>query len=124
MDPQLFLPGANKHAQPLASPGVPYRERFVLQPPVMGSPRVHLLCPVSSLLGMRAAQQCSCATVSFSPASACRLAGKIMELLLISLAGPSSGSSICDFLACCLEKTSGICSAFAKPSSGVICLTA
>lgn len=28
------------------------------------------------------------------------LTGKIMELLLISLAGPSSGSSIYDFLAC------------------------
>lgn len=73
-------------------------------------------------LGSLQVQLCHCVLRS-NICLSCSLK-KITELLLISLAGSSSGSSIYDFLACCREETSGICSEFTKPSSGAICLKA
>lgn len=73
-------------------------------------------------LGSLQVQLCHC-TLPSNICLSCSLK-KIVELPLISLAGPSSGSSIHDFLACRLEETSGICSEFTKPSPGVICLKA
>lgn len=75
--PQLVPPAASPQEQLLAAP-VPHlpgsltQQMLVLKPPVKrAAPKLHLPCPLSTGLGIQAAQKRSCAIVCFSPASAC-----------------------------------------------------
>lgn len=127
------LLAASPEEQPLAafcspSPGESYGAggRYLSHPPVKwAAAKAVSAVPCAHSagnLGSLRVQLCHCVLLP-SICLSCSLK-KITELLLISLAGPSSGSSIYDFLACCREEISRICSEFTKPSSGVICLKA